>query len=474
MSEQSSIVTQTGKLIVGITGNIATGKSAIMRLAQEFGALVIDADKIVHSLMDTDPNMQAAIAVAFGAGIRLPDGRINRKVLGKLVFNDPAALHDLEQMTHPSVRIAVAKQVQETDKDIIFIEAIKLIEGPMVSMCHQIWVTRCHKQRQLERLIICRGMDPETATHRIEAQPPQEEKVARADVVIDTSGYMRDTETQFNLYWHRLPAPADVPPVEIHIPLDSGLTSPVQGASKEEAALAATAPQEKKGAPTGSIGMSLSRPIPKSLKKRLGKTMAKSTAEDTAVATGMVASTGTEETAVTPTPSPPAKMSASANTAEVRRARPSDIPSVMLLIHKATDGAVKLKRADLLMSLGERSYFIGQTGTDIKAVVGWNIENLVCRVTELYFHPKEAIEELGTAVFDSIEASADEHICEVIVIFLPADAPDALTQLITGRGYAVADLNKLPATWSAAIRESQPANSTFVIKVLRERVTHPM
>ncbi|MCB8921273.1 MAG: dephospho-CoA kinase [Ardenticatenaceae bacterium] len=466
MSEQSSIVTQTGKLIVGVTGNIATGKSAIMRLAQERGALIIDADKIVHHLMDTDPNMQAAIAVAFGADVRLPNGRINRKTLGKLVFDDPAALHDLEQMVHPSVRIAIAQQMQETDKNVIFIEAIKLIEGPIAAMCHQIWVTRCQKQRQLERLIICRGMTPEMATHRIEAQSPQEEKVAQADVVIDTDGYMHDTETLFNLHWNRLPAPADAPPIELHVPLDSGLEQFVQASPAKAADTKPAAPPERKESPMG-----LSRPIPKSLKRRLGKTIAKSApAEETAVPTADT----------TPKP-PPAKAkpapkttASSGDTAEIRRARPSDIPSVMLLIHKATNGAVKLKRADLLLALGERSYFIGQTGTEIKSVVGWNIENLVSRVTELYFHPQEAIGELGTAMFDSIETSADEHICEVVVIFLPADAPEVLTQLVAERGYTAVELDKLPATWNAAIRESQPENSTFVIKVLRERVTHPL
>ncbi len=465
MSEQVKTIVQTGKLIIGVTGNIATGKSAVMRLAQEKGALIIDADKIVHHLMDTDANMQAALAVAFGPDIRLQSGRINRKKLGQLVFDDPAALHDLEQMVHPSVRIAIAEQIQETEKAVIFVEAIKLLEGPLAEMCHQVWVTRCHKQRQLERLMICRGLDPETATKRVEVQPPQEEKVAQADVVIDTAGFMRDTEAQFDLYWNRLPAPDDVPAIKLRIPLDTGLVPPAPAAPQKPKPAAKSPEAKSKESP-----IRLKRPIPKSLKAKLGRKIDKPAPQ----AAESPATAVPEPQPTTPEPAAPSQSTKSTDHVEVRRARPSDIPSILLLIHKATDGAVRLKRSDMLMALGERSYFIGQTGRQVQAVIGWNIENLVSRVTELYFHPQDVIPDIGTAVFDGIEESADSHICEVIVIFLPADAPETLTQLLTERGYAAADIDKMPATWQSAIRESQPEGTTFIIKVLRERVTHPL
>ncbi len=456
MSEQVRTITQTGKLIIGVTGNIATGKSAVMRLAREKGALTIDADKIVHHLMDTDANMQAALAVAFGPDIRLEDGRINRQKLGQLVFNDPAALRDLEQMVHPSVRITIAEQIQQAPETVIFIEAIKLLEGPLAEICHQVWVTRCHKQRQLERLMICRGLDSETATKRIEMQPPQEEKVAQADVVIDTAGLMRDTEAQFALYWKRLPAPADAPPIQLRIPTDTGLVPPVPMPVTSSGVAEGTAGEKPQESP-----IRLTRPIPKSLKTKLGRKIEKPVAPEGA------------SQPVTATP-PPKTPTAAPGSAEVRRARPSDIPSVLLLIHKATEGAARLKRADMMLAFGERSYFIGQKGTSIHAVIGWNIENLVSRVTEIYFHPLEILPEIGPPVFDSIEESADSHICEVIVIFLPPNAPTTLTQMLVARGYTSTELDKLPATWQEAIRESQPEETSYVIKVLRERVTHPL
>ncbi|MBE2220251.1 MAG: dephospho-CoA kinase, partial [Anaerolineae bacterium] len=207
MSDEVKTITFKDKVIIGVTGNIATGKSAVMRLATEQGAHTIDADKIVHELMDYDPEIQAAIAVAFGSEVRLENGRINRKKLAEIVFSDAKALKDLEDMVHPAVRQVVAERIQASEASVVVLEAIKLLEGELVKACHQIWVTRCSKQRQLQRLMICRGLDADTATIRVKAQPPQEEKVAMADVVIDTNGLMSETEAQFLTAWKRLPDP---------------------------------------------------------------------------------------------------------------------------------------------------------------------------------------------------------------------------------------------------------------------------
>lgn len=466
MSEHGRTVVQTGKVVVGITGNIATGKSAIMRLARDNAAVTIDADQVVHEIMDADTNMQAAIAVAFGAEVRLPDGRINRRALGKIVFNDQSALRDLEQIVHPIVRAAIAQRIHDSSRPIIFLEAIKLLEGPLVDLCHQVWVTRCPKQRQLERLMICRGLDAETATRRIEAQTPQEEKVAQADVVIDTAGLMRETETQFEMAWSRLPAPETAAPITLQL-LDA------------ETASAALASPQKPPAPAApaKAGIGLDRPIPSSLKKKLGKTVQRSgkpapPAPGPETAAEPETARRRERTAVVgPTA---AASAAAAGGVEVRRARPSDIPSIILLIHKATAGAVKLKRADLLLAFGERSYFIGQVGAEIHSVVGWNIENLVGRIDQIYFHPASAIETAGPAMLAEIEQSADRHICEILVAFLPQDAPDALHEMFVTNGYSASEVDKMPVAWRSAIHESQPDATTFVIKVLRERVTHPL
>lgn len=193
-----------GKLVVGLTGNIATGKSVVMRLAQERGAYSIDTDQIVRKILATDSDVQIAIAAAFGPSVRRVDGRIKRRTLGSIVFNDPSALRRLELIIHPVVRRILYKQVDDNDSRVVFIEAIKLLEGGLSADCSQIWVTRCSKSTQMQRLIICRGMDEKTAGQRIDSQPPQEIKVSAADVVINTDGTLVETERHFNHAWNRL------------------------------------------------------------------------------------------------------------------------------------------------------------------------------------------------------------------------------------------------------------------------------
>jgi dephospho-CoA kinase len=124
--------------------------------------------------------------------------------LGKIVFGNPQALRRLESIVHPAVRERLALMLQETTAEFVFIEAIKLLEGPLRQLCDQIWVTTCSRDRQLERLRVCRGLDAATAVSRVEAQSPQAEKVTQADVLIDTDGLMRDTEQQFERAWLQL------------------------------------------------------------------------------------------------------------------------------------------------------------------------------------------------------------------------------------------------------------------------------
>jgi dephospho-CoA kinase len=405
------------KLIIGLTGNIATGKSAILRLAAEKGALIIDADKLVHDLLNHNADIQSTIALAFGPEVRREDGRIDRRALGEIVFQDADALHDLEMMIHPVVRRTIFEQVSQNEAPIVMVEAIKLLEGDLVDACDQIWVTRCSPKRQMQRLVICRGLDQETARQRIEAQPPQNEKVAQADVVIETDGLMQDTESQFELAWSRLPE------------LDS------------LAAKTLTLPDEQM--PFSSQPARPPAPTPQPV------TAAQSLAPAL--------------------PLPPVERP---DNLDIRRARPSDIPAILLLMQQATGGTIKLKRADMLLALGERSYFIGQVGADVKAVFGWNIENLVASVDQIYIHPPAETAVVGAAILEEIEASADQHIGEIVVAFLPPNSAPEVRQLLADRDYqAVDDINELPKAWLLGIKEHQPEGADCFIRVLRERVT---
>lgn len=193
------------RIIIGLTGNIATGKSAVMRLADERGALIIDADRVVHDLLNGDEDIQAAVGEAFGPDVLQADGRIDRTVLGRIVFGNEAQLRRLEAILHPAVREEIARRVAGAGSAVVMIEAIKLLEGTLANICDQVWVTACSRETQLQRLRVCRGMDEESAVARVDIQPSQEEKIARADRVIHTDGLMVDTQAQFEIAWAGLP-----------------------------------------------------------------------------------------------------------------------------------------------------------------------------------------------------------------------------------------------------------------------------
>ena len=190
--------------LIGVTGNIACGKSSVLRHLAELGAETIDADHVVHALMEPGQPVWAAVRDGFGPGVMAPDGRIDRRALAGIVFSDPAELQRLEEMTHPAVRVRIMAQVAEAATrgvKTIVIDAIKLYEGGLADHCDETWVVTCDPAQQLARLMARNGFDEAEARRRIAAQPPQAEKVARADVVIDNSGTPEATRAQVEAAW---------------------------------------------------------------------------------------------------------------------------------------------------------------------------------------------------------------------------------------------------------------------------------
>ena len=184
------------KYLIGLTGNIATGKSTVAKLLQELGATVIDADALVHELQRKGTPTFEAIVAAFGSGILDRAGEIDRKALGSIVFADPEKLRRLESIVHPAVLIESARRIMEAPTPIVVYEAIKLIEAGRAEMCDALWVVTARSDVQLQRLMRDRHMSEAEARQRIEAQPPQSEKIKRATVVIDNSGKREETRLQ--------------------------------------------------------------------------------------------------------------------------------------------------------------------------------------------------------------------------------------------------------------------------------------
>jgi dephospho-CoA kinase len=188
--------------LIGLTGNIATGKSTVARMLGELGAEVIDADRLAHELMAPGTPEWRRLVGRFGRDILHADGSVDRRQLGELVFSDPGALRDLERILHPGVRARIRARVARTDASVVVIEAIKLLEGGLYREVDAVWVVTADRPVQLQRLLAERGLTRSEAEARIDAQGPQAEKVARADVVIDNSGNKAATKAQVRAAWH--------------------------------------------------------------------------------------------------------------------------------------------------------------------------------------------------------------------------------------------------------------------------------
>ncbi|HEY67986.1 MAG TPA: dephospho-CoA kinase [Thermoflexia bacterium] len=191
-------------LLIGLTGNICTGKSTVAGMLAELGAEVIDADLVAHEVMRAGTPIHAKIVETFGPGVLAPNGEIDRTRLGAIVFADPAALARLEAIVHPATIEAVVQRIAAVSSAVVVVEAIKLIESGMADGCDSVWVTTCRPEQQVYRIMGGRGLSRAEAWQRVRAQPPQEEKIARADVVIDTSGTLPQTRAQVRAAWQKL------------------------------------------------------------------------------------------------------------------------------------------------------------------------------------------------------------------------------------------------------------------------------
>jgi dephospho-CoA kinase len=194
----------TRPFVIGLTGNIATGKSTVAEMLANLGAEAIDADRVAHAVMRPGTPAHAAIVERFGSDVLRDDGAIDRARLGAQVFSDPQALQDLERIVHPAVIEEVERSIEESPAEVVVVEAIKLLEAGMTGSCDAIWVTVCPAEERVRRLVEERGMASADARQRVAAQPPQSEKVARADVVIDTDVSLAATRAQVEAAWMRL------------------------------------------------------------------------------------------------------------------------------------------------------------------------------------------------------------------------------------------------------------------------------
>jgi dephospho-CoA kinase len=221
LSELSDLAQQEGAMLeengekemailLGLTGNIASGKTTVGHMLLELGAArYIDADQVVHQLYEPGQPIYDGVVAAFGAKILTPEGAIDRRRLGNIVFNDAEALRRLEAIVHPAVGAAIAAQIQAEAPDaVLVLDAVKLLEGGTGALCKSRWLVICNEEQQLRRLIERDGFSDEEARARLRAQPPLAPKLALVDEVIDNSGTLAATRAQVEAAWERFRADA--------------------------------------------------------------------------------------------------------------------------------------------------------------------------------------------------------------------------------------------------------------------------
>ena len=178
---------------IGLTGGIACGKSAVGKWFEQHGIPVWDADKAVHTLLNTDKSIQQQLKAWFGDTVILPDGTANRRLMGERVFADEPLKKQLEGVLHPLVRVSMEAffaDVQQTQPTAPFAIAMipLLFENGLQGQFDAVWVVNATQAQQIERMKTHRGMSEVAIMARLASQLPLAQKIALADVVIDNTG----------------------------------------------------------------------------------------------------------------------------------------------------------------------------------------------------------------------------------------------------------------------------------------------
>jgi len=194
--------------ILGLTGNIASGKTTVGLMLLELGlSAYIDADNVVHELYLPGQALPHALAEAFGPGVLDSAGGVDRRALGAIVFDNPERLRQLEAIVHPAVREALLSWVRALPPDATgALDAIKLVESGYAPFCHGLWIVTCPPEIQLQRLIEQRGLSAEEAHARLAAQPPIEAKLPLATAVIHNDGSLENLRQQVTDAWRAFTA----------------------------------------------------------------------------------------------------------------------------------------------------------------------------------------------------------------------------------------------------------------------------
>ena len=370
------------KYVIGLTGNIATGKSVVRKMLEHLGAYSIDADALAHRAMAKGAPAYQPIIELFGVWILDKNKQIDRKKLGNLVVSAPDAMQKLEEIVHPFVAQATDLLVKRSKHKVVVIEAIKLLEGNMASLCDSIWVADTPESVQITRLTQKRGLGQTEARQRIHAQNPQKNKVDAADVVIDNSGSFEDLWKQVSAGWKTI------------------------NENKEP-----------------------------------------------------VASEVVRE--------------AKAGDFAVNRGHPRNSEEIATLLTSL--GKTEMNSGDVMAAFGEKAFFILELDEKLVGLAGWQVENLVTRVTDLYIKTDVSPEGGLKALVEEIEKASKSLQSEAALLFLNAELA-AKENIWKGLGYEKrTPLSLGVQAWQDAAEEKLSPEKTLFFKQQRiDRVLRPI
>jgi dephospho-CoA kinase len=193
--------------VIGLTGGMGSGKSTVSQLLAEFGAVVIDADKVGHEAYQHETKTWQELVAAFGEQIVAADGSIDRKKLGAIVFGSPEQLVRLNRIVHPRMFEMMQERIQQYRQQsvkVVVLDAAILFEANWTPLVEEVWVVVASEAAVVARARARTGLPEEQIRSRLRSQMPVEDKIKRADVVIRNEGTVEDLRKQVEGLWARI------------------------------------------------------------------------------------------------------------------------------------------------------------------------------------------------------------------------------------------------------------------------------
>jgi len=194
-------------IVIGVTGNLGSGKSAVCRILANLGATIIDADKLAHEAYQPHSQTWQEIVTAFGKHILKSDNEIDRQKLGQIVFSNPAALAKLNQIVHPEAYRMAQERIEDYQRQgakAIALEAMLLIEAGWMNLVNKVWLVTAPQDVVIQRLTEHKGSDRADILARLKSQMPPEEKMKYADEIIYNDSDLNQLEAKVTELWYKL------------------------------------------------------------------------------------------------------------------------------------------------------------------------------------------------------------------------------------------------------------------------------